>query len=471
MSTLPTVVGTAGLVPTPPIIIRADLDTRIAAVRPGYTSTLPGSLIEDILSTDTLAVVEMESARVETVNSVTPYGANAFMLNQLGQIYGVQPDPATTTSVFVVFSGNPGYVIERGFLVSDGTYQYAVQDGGIIGQDGDSAQLFCLATTPGSWAVPTNTVNGLITSVPSPFVITVTNQQPGTPSIGSESEESYRARTLEAGLASAQGMGRFLKTLLKDVTGVQPRLVSVVQIDGGGWEVLCGGGDPYQVAYAIWQGLFDVSMLVGSTIRVTGITKAANGVVTTDLNHGLVNGDTATIAQSNPTNYNGVFAGITVIDEKSFHLGSSTIGFPDYTSSAVVTPNSRNIVVTINNPPNDYLIRFVNPPLQTVSMVVTWNTSSTNFVSAAAVAQLGAPALVDYVNSILVGLPINLFTLEQVFRDSVASIIDPQLLTRMVFAVSINGVGTDPSAGTGIIAGDPESYFFTDVASIDISQG
>jgi hypothetical protein len=41
----------------------------------------------------------------------------------------------------------------------------------------------------------------------------------------------------------------------------------------------------------------------------------------------------------------------------------------------------------------------------------------------------------------------------------------------MVFAVTINGVLTNPQTGTGIIAGDPESYFLTNVTAISIVQG
>jgi hypothetical protein len=41
----------------------------------------------------------------------------------------------------------------------------------------------------------------------------------------------------------------------------------------------------------------------------------------------------------------------------------------------------------------------------------------------------------------------------------------------MVFSVSVNGVGVTPQVGTGIIAGDPESYFTTTAPSIVINQG
>ncbi len=69
------------------------------------------------------------------------------------------------------------------------------------------------------------------------------------------------------------------------------------------------------------------------------------------------------------------------------------------------------------------------------------------------------------------GAPINLFELQEAFQLAVASILPAPFLTRMVFAVSIDGVGVSPEAGTGIIEGDPESYFLTDSTLVVITQG
>ena len=156
--TIPTVVTRAGLQPTPPAVLRDQLLADVAAQVPGYTANLPASLVEDISSTDVAALALMDAARVELVNSLTPYGANEFILNQLGQIYGVTPGVGSNTSVYVVFSGTVGFVIAQGFTVTDGTYQYVVQNGGVIESGGDSEPLFCLATQAGTWAVPANTV-------------------------------------------------------------------------------------------------------------------------------------------------------------------------------------------------------------------------------------------------------------------------------------------------------------------------
>lgn len=474
-TTLPTVLTAAGLQPQTPASLRAQLLASVAATNPGYTANLPGSLIEDISSTDVGALVICDSARVEAVNSLTPFGANAFLLNQLGQIYGVQVGEPTNTSVDVVFSGPPGYVVPKDFVVSDGTFQYSVVDGGVVASGGTTDPLFCIGTVPGSWVVPAGTVTQLITSVPSTLSppLSCNNPLPGVPGDeNGESEESYRARVLQAGLAASQGMARYLRTLLSEVSGVQPRLVSPL-LNGSSWEIIVGGGDPFQVAYAIWQALgANINSLVGSTLRVTAITNANPGVVTTNLNHGYVNGQ---VAQINGTTgiagINGVNFTVTVVDEKRFSIGINTTSSGAYTGGGVVTPNLRNETPAVQDYPNTYLIPFVNPPQQTVTVSVTWNTTATNFVSASAVAQLGSPALIDYINSITVGQPLNTNVMTTVFQEAIATVLPPALLTRLIFAVSINSVSTAPDAGTEIIEGDPESYFFAASNAIAITQG
>ena len=392
-----------GAQPTPPATIQQELIALVAAEVPGYTAELPGSLIEDVSSTEVMGIALCDAARVELVNSLTPYGANAFLLNQLGQVYGVQLGNGSTTSAYVVVTGPPGFLIPIGFTVSDGTYQYTVQDGGVIGTGsltGETLQLYVLATSQGSWAVPANTITQIASSVPTGYTLTVTNPLAGTPGTSEQTEAQYRAQVLQAGQAISTGTPAMVKTAVLNVTGVQARLVSMKQQSLAGWEVIVGGGDPYQIAGAIFASIADISLLTGSLI------------------------DT-----------------------------------------------SRNKTVSIISPPDIYSIVFVVPPMQTVGITVTWNTTATNLISDSAVTSLGAPALVDYVNSVVVGQPINLFELQAVFQAAVAPIIPTPLLTRLVFVVTINGTATNPEDGTGIIAGDPESYFYTAATNITITQG
>lgn len=473
---IPVVLTAAGRQTQTPQALNAQIIALATQLSPGLTANLPGSLIEDISSTDTGAALVCDSAVTELINSITPYGANLFLLQQLANIYlgqqNGQQGAATTTSVYVVFTGPAGFVIPAGFTVSDGTHQYLVQDGGIIGTGGQSPQIFCLAALSGSWAVPVGTVTQLITSVPTGITLTVTNPAAGVPGAGAETDEAYRARVLQAGIASAQGMATYLKTLLLQVPGVQPNLISVQQQTGGGWEVIAGGGDPYQIAYAIYTALFDISTLVGSQLSVSGISNANPGVVTTNLAHGLTTGNVITLSGVvGMTGINSVPLTVTVLTPTTFSIGINTTSSGTYVSGGSISPNPRNISVSINDYPDTYNVLFVNPVQQTVTMTVTWNTTSSNFVTPAAIAQLAQQPLVNYINNLPVGVPINQFELNTVFQEAIASAIPPQLLTRLVFQVFINGVLAAPSAGTGIIAGDPEGYFLTSAPSISVVKG
>ena len=355
------------------------------------------------------------------------------------------------------------------FTVSDGTYQYTVQDGGIIATSGQTSPLYCLATVQGSWAIPAGTVTQIITSVPAGYTLTVTNPDDGLPGLTAQTIASYQAQVIQAGMVTAQGVPTFIKAQLQKVIGVQARLISIRLVATNQWEIIVGGGDPYQVGNAIFNSVPDISNLVGSTLAVNDITTADPGVVTTDLNHGYATGQVVTIADVDPAWFNNDYT-ITVIDEKSFSIGVDTSGH-SYVSGGVVTPNLRNITVSIDDYPDIYDITFVNPPAQTVQIVITWNTISTNLISPTAVAQLTTPAIVEYINSIPVGQPINTYELQDAFQNAVEPIIPASQVSKIDYVVTINGVYTEPTAGTLLIYGDPESYFSTNSSLVTVVQG
>lgn len=399
----PTVIGKEGAIPTPPAELRAAVVDGVSATNPGYTANLPASMIEDMVSTEVGALTVIDAAKVETINSLTPFGANEFLLTQLGNQAGIPKGGPSNTSVLVVFTdGTPGYGVAEGFVVSDGAHQYALRTGGAIKSDGTSSPLLAVATVEGSWSVPEGTVATTVTSIPSPYVLNVSNPTDGVPgNPDGESWASYRSRVLIGGLAIAQGMPTLLRTFLGNVDGVPARLISIRGGSvSGTWEILVGGGDPYEVAFAIFSAIFDVTTIVGST------------------------------------------------DDPS-----------------------RNVTVSIVDFPDSYSITFVVPAEQTVTMDVLWGSTSPNVVNPVAVAQAASAALADYVNSIYVGQPMNLFELQATFQAAVSDLVPTPLLTRMVFSVSVDGTPVSPTSGTGIISGDPEGYFTVSAAAINVAQG
>jgi hypothetical protein len=397
MGGLPLLFDAAGPVATPPATIQQTLISNVAAVNPGYTADLPAALIEDVSSTEVAGIALIDQARVDAVNAVTPYGANAYVLNQQGAMLGLPPGLSANANAYVVFDGLPGYVIAPGFTVGDGTNQYVIQDGGTVGSGGTSQSLYVVCTNTNTFAIPAGSINQVITSVPTGYTLTVTNPLAGIPATAAETTEAYRSRILTATQVGQQGMAANLKTLLYAVPGVSSRLVSVRQ-SGTNWEVICGGGDPYQVAGAIYQGVGQIGLLTGSTT------------------------------------------------------------------------SARNINVSIYDAPDTYNITFVNPPQQIVTVAVTWNTQLANFTAGASVNQLIIPAVISYINGIVVGQPINLLVLQETVQTAIAAVLAPVNLTTLTFVVTINGTATGPTAGTSAIPSDPESYFYVSPAGVTSTQ-
>jgi len=396
--TLPLIMTTAGAQPTAVTTLNSTLISNAEALAPGLTTDLPGSMVEDIASTGTGALIVADQARVDTVNSVTPYGANAFVLAQLGAQFGIPQGTPANPSVYLTFTGTAGYVIPAGFQVTDGTLVYSVQDGATIASSGTVTNVYAVATTFSLIGAIAGAVNALTSSVPSGITLSVTNPTAGTGGTVAESVESYRARVLQAGRIASMGTPAALLTALQALPGVQARLVTVLQVSGG-WEVICGGGDSLQIGGAILQSVLDLSTLVGSTTT------------------------------------------------------------------------ARNVTVSVNDAGQSYSVVFVNPPQQTVTVAATWNTTQTNFTAGAQVNALAVPAMASYINSIPVGQPINLLELDAVFQGAVASVLPSQYLTTLAFAVTINGASVSPTAGTSIIPGDPESFFYCSTTGASSAQG
>jgi len=396
---IPLIFDNAGPQPTPPANLRAALTQNVAAVVPGYTADLPGTLIEDISSTDVGALVTLDQARVDTIAGCTVYGATGYILAQLGIQLGIPAGQITNTSVLVQFSGPVGTVIPTGVIVTDGSYQYAVASpGGVIGSNG-SVTLECVATQQGIWTPLANTVNQVVTTFPAGVNITCNNPEQGTPSTGTQTVQSYRAQILQAMQAPAQALANYLQSQIVQVSGVNPLQVNILQVSNG-WEVICGGGDPYEVAGAIFASVGDLSTLVGSQISST-----------------------------------------------------------------------RNVNVTMTDGPNSYNIIYVDPPSQTVTCAVTWQTNLANFTATEQVNQLAAEALVAYFNSIPVGQPINLNVMDSVFAQAVAGIIQAANITALSYVITVNGSDVSPESGTQIILSDPESYYSAASNAVTVQQG
>ncbi|AHK21535.1 hypothetical protein BF17_21385 [Yersinia similis] len=71
-------------------------------------------------------------------------------------------------------------------------------------------------------------------------------------------------------MLGVQGTPDCLRALLKSVSGVQENLISCRQSSLGKWVVVVGGGDPYEVAYAIYKSVPDISVLTNDVSNLSG---------------------------------------------------------------------------------------------------------------------------------------------------------------------------------------------------------
>lgn len=461
MSDLSVSYDAAGPVPKTSEELRADLVSRATELSPGITTDLPGSLIEDIVGTDVGALLIADQIRVDLINSVGPLKANMYMLNLLAQQAGISAQKTEgSTTVPVTFSGPAGFVIPQGFLVSDGTYTYQIADATVVLSSGVSSMVTAIATNTGSWAVPVGSVNQILTSLPSGITLTCTNPVAGTPGGAPETNFEFRERVWEAQMSTVQGYPGFIRQKLTDLSNVQARLVSVVQ-SGNAWIVMCGGGDIYEMAGAIYKSAGDISRLKGTDLNVTGITNANPGVVTTDITHGFSSGQVINIAGvTGMSGINNVPLTITVLSPHTFSIGINTTSSGAWTGGGIVTPNLRNNVVTVNDWPDNYLIPFVIPFQQLVTIKFQWATESVNYLTDATIASLVSQPVINYVNGIFAGKPMNINNVKDVFLQAINSTLDMSLISTLNVIVTVNGVITGVDAGTNIISGDPYSYWF-----------
>lgn len=237
------------------------------SLSPGITSNLPGLLIEDITSTEAPGLALQDQARVDAVNSISPNGANAFVLLQQARALGFILGTPNNTSVIVFFTSNtPGYVIPAGFQITDGTNVYAIETGGVIGATNQSLALTAVSVAPGPFPVPANSVTQLVTQPPNNITLSVNNTVAGTPALTAENFSSFRFRVQQGMLAACTSGPRLIKTLLGNVPGVPSNLIATQAANGGIRAIVGGAGDVYQIAYALFSAVDNPTILQGSAI-------------------------------------------------------------------------------------------------------------------------------------------------------------------------------------------------------------
>lgn len=463
----------SGIEPTDPTTLRANLVDLATQLSPGLTTELPGTLLSNIASTTIGALAQIDSAKVEAVNSVSPLNAPSTMLDDFGSIYGVFRGEGTNPSAYIDITGTPGLFLAAGFQFTDNQYIFETQQNLTIPTSGVLPNIYVRANQTGDYIIPPFTITQPISAIASNATLEVTNPQYGSPGTGQESDENYRARILQAGQATCQGTPNFIRTCVQNVPNVIGRSVSVQVVRDGennpaGYSVQADGGDPMQVAGAIYESCFDLPNLKRSVNKIAGATQSNPCIISTILTHGLKDGQDVVISDAQGmTAINGTFKA-TLIDASRFSIPLDMSGSAAYSGSGVLKTNPRDMTTTISDGRDHYDISFIRPLQQRVKVTCHWQTSALNIIDNDAAIQLCTPAIANYINSIQGGDPINMLQLGTVFEAAILQLIPQNLITELSFEVYLDDVLTPPRQNSHIISGDPQSYFVTTADQITL---
>lgn len=240
--------------------IREDLQNKAFETVKDF-SNLPSSIQNNLIDESAIIVNEFEDMIVNLMNGISPAYANDFIIEQLGSAFGIKRKNKAKQNVMLEFEGLAGVIIPAGTQVgsADGQYTFSTITQGIIKADG-KAIINAEAEDYYDKIIDANTLNVMITNILN--VNSVNNLNASSEPILEENFSDYRTRVQNRMKANRNGTAATLYDNLLNVKGVSSRLITYrldsKLIDGARlytMEVVCGGGDDYEVAEAIFNSL------------------------------------------------------------------------------------------------------------------------------------------------------------------------------------------------------------------------
>lgn len=381
-----------------PAQIRASLDAYVLAANPNYQSTLPGSLIEDIASTVVAAIYQIETAKVDLINSISASTANEQVLIPMAAERGIYRNYQYRSNAYLKFTGTTaGKVIPSGTICTAGGYNWITQEDAIIPSNGGNDTVYAICATDGAINALPNTI---VTISPVISGVTVTNVLAAVPgSYYDQTIDSLRYRLVDSLKSPTTGFIGLAKAAIKKVPGVDSRLVSI-QTGTGFYRIFVGGGDRYAVAKAIFDNFFYMAYLTYSA-----------------------------------------------------------------------TDSARNVGVNITDGSDTYLVKYVQPLQQPLSILLTFKTKAGTYFDITDVTTLAKAAFINHVNALPINSDANLNEIKRVFTESIAELIDPSLITNIALDIRVNFVAQTPATGYEIIPAPAESYWYIASNQISITDG
>lgn len=247
--------------------IREDLQNKAFETVKDF-SNLPSSIQNNLIDESAIIVNEFEDMIANLMNGISPAYANDFIIEQLGSAFGIKRKDKAKQNVMLEFEGLAGVIIPSGTQVgsADGQYTFSTTTQGIIKADG-KATINAEAEDYYDKIIDANTLNVMITDILN--VNSANNPNSSSEPILEENFSDYRARVQNRMQANRNGTMATLYDNLLNVKGVSSRLITYrldsKLIDGARLntlEIVCGGGDDYEVAEAIFNSILMTESLI-----------------------------------------------------------------------------------------------------------------------------------------------------------------------------------------------------------------
>lgn len=227
----------------------------------------PADIQSNLLDAAVQPLMEYENLMAECINSFAPGAGSEFIFRQLASAMGLIPKSEKKATVLLTFTGPIGTIIPQDCKVSDGNgHTFSTVEAIILPLNGSKSVE---ATADTLDLLAAGTLTNILTSVPQG--VQCTNQSQSEAYTDEETFAELKARA-QARIRSARFGGvDYATSLLASVEGVEPRQIAFFskEVDSSqagkrvqGIEAVVGGGDIYEVAYALARSFLETQKLV-----------------------------------------------------------------------------------------------------------------------------------------------------------------------------------------------------------------
>lgn len=233
-------------------------------------SQLPSSIQMNLIDESVVMINEIQDMIVNTMNSISPVYANDYIINQLGEAYGLKRKEESKATVTLTFTGKAGVIIPEGSQATteDGSMLFSTTAQAVIKANGE-AEVSAEGMENYKDDIEVDTVNVLVSNILN--VDGVTNKNSGSSSSNAETNKEYRERVQNSMLSNRVGTIAYMLNQICGIEGVTQRFTSIRIVDGykgeykiNNIEAVVGGGDDYEIAEAIFNSTLYPDMTISN---------------------------------------------------------------------------------------------------------------------------------------------------------------------------------------------------------------